>query len=178
MGSGIMFAMNALRGNKMLRRIYPSEHEIQSAIVEWSTKVFVDHPLGGKVLLRPFLIKITNEGKRSWAQGKKMKAEGLTKGVSDIFIAFPVIKSISFNILNPDEVIRDLDFSFSLSPEVQHKLAPCYHGFWLEIKSKGKKPTKEQRNFLFRMKELDYHSDWKDTVDEGIQAIKDYLGII
>lgn len=139
----------------MIRKIDPSEHQIQCAIVEWSTKVFVDHPSGGKVLLRPYLIKIPNEGKRSWAHGKKMKAEGLTRGVSDLFLAIP----------------RRKQSLISASVYIEK----C--GLWLEIKKKGKKPSPEQCEFLYAMREIGYHADWKDTVDEGIQAIKDYLGM-
>lgn len=59
----------------------PSEENEQIALVEWVayfTQV-------GK-----YLIHIPNEGKRSWCQGKKQKKLGLTAGVSDLFLAYPV----------------------------------------------------------------------------------------
>jgi hypothetical protein len=114
MVSGIMFVMNVLRGNKVIRRIESTEHQIQAAMVEWSTKVFVDHPLRGKCLLRPYLIKITNEGKRSWTQGKKMKAEGLTKGVSDLLIAFPCrgFHGLWYEVKAPGKIPSDEQLEF------------------------------------------------------------------
>ena len=139
----------------MLRTVDPTEHQIQCAIVEWSNNVFFDHPLGGKCLLRPHVIKITNEGKRSWAQGKKMKSEGLTKGVSDLLVAVPTYKQSM------------------VSPSMNMEKA----GFWLELKAPGKKPTESQIEFICAMRGVGYHADWKDSVDGGIQALKDYLGM-
>lgn len=136
-----------------MRSIEPTEHQIQCAIVEWANNTFVDHPAGRKVCLGSYLIKIPNEGKRSLAYGKKMKKEGLKKGASDLFLAIPLLRSRYF-----------LDFYFK-----------C--GLWLEIKKKGKKPTNEQLEFLENMRSIGYESQFKDSVDEGIQAIKDYLGI-
>lgn len=128
----------------MLRKIDPTESQIQISIVAFANNMHVDHPLGGKVRLGSYLLKVTNEGKRGWCQGKKMKAEGLKKGVSDLFLAFP------------------------------HK---GKSGLWLELKSKGKNPTKEQLEFLWAMRDVGYDAEIKDSVDEGIQAIKDYVGI-
>jgi hypothetical protein len=144
--------------SKNMRRIEPTEHQIQSAIVSWASNVFVDHPNGRKVLLRPYLIKITNEGKRSLSQGKKMKDEGLTKGASDLFLAFPVYRSVNAGC------------------------SCCYdneefYGLWYEVKAPGKKPTKIQFEFLSVMKDLGYCTGWGDSVDKAIKDFKDYLGM-
>lgn len=61
--------------------INPSESEIQSSFCDYVAKVRSD--------LRDCLIKIDNEGKTSWALGKRKKAEGKQKGAADLFISCP-----------------------------------------------------------------------------------------
>lgn len=56
----------------------PTGSEIQKAMVEYADVKYPE--------LCKLLVKITNEGKRSFAQGKKMKAEGLRKGFPDFFV--------------------------------------------------------------------------------------------
>lgn len=129
----------------MLRRIKPTESQIQCAIMEWANNTFVDHPLSGKTCIGSYLIKIPNEGKRSFHQGKKMKKEGLKKGVSDLFLSFPSKQG--------------------------------FNGFWIELKRKGKQPTQDQLDFLVRMIKVGYRADCLYSVEEGIHAIKDYLGM-
>lgn len=138
-----------------IRCIYPSEHDIQSAIVEWASLTKIPNT---NYFIKDFLIKIPNEGKRSWTYSKKMKKEGLKKGVSDLFLAYPVCHSLPSEYLDKEK-------------------KNIYCGFWLEIKKKGENPTIEQSEFLYLMKKIGYFSDWRDTVDEGIKAIKEYLGI-
>lgn len=58
--------------------LYPSESKIQRAIVQWAR-------LQGLPL-----ISIPNHGKRSLWAGRNEVAMGLTKGVSDLFLARPV----------------------------------------------------------------------------------------
>lgn len=122
--------------------------------MEWAYKTCVDHPGGGQVLLGPFLVKITNEGKRSWNLGKKMKKEGLLKGASDLFLAFPIL-------INNEYGDTEKDLS----------------GFWYEVKAPRKKPTKDQLSFLVAMQDIGYGVGWGDSVDKGIKAFKDYLGM-
>lgn len=134
---------------KNLRSIEASEHQIQAAIVERVNLIFLDHIFGSpeikrKVCLGDYLIKIPNEGKRSWLQGKKMKKEGMKAGASDLFLSFPTIR---------------------------------HHGFWLEIKKKGKEPTDEQLEFLAAMRAVGYRADWTDDVDEGVIMLKNYVGM-
>jgi len=80
-----------------MRIVNPTEHQIQCAIVEWANIVDSPYVHSTKDLIHKkigdFLIKNANEGKRSWAQGKKMKKEGLKKGVSDLFLAIPASNS-------------------------------------------------------------------------------------
>jgi len=70
---------------KNIRRLEPTESQIQCAIVEWANhiKIFDNFKISN------FLLKNCNEGRRSWIDGKIKKKEGLKKGVSDLFLAFP-----------------------------------------------------------------------------------------
>lgn len=61
--------------------IEPSESQIQSSFCDYIAKVRPD--------LRDCLIKIDNEGKTSWALGKRKKAEGKLKGAADLFVSYP-----------------------------------------------------------------------------------------
>src|ERR1700692_402445 len=141
----------------MKRSIYPSESAIQYAIVEWSHTVKVS-----SYRLSDFLIKISNEGKRGWFTGKKMKKEGLKKGVSDLFLALPIKVKTTFHIDNSEDIIC----------ESIHK-----PGLWMEIKSKKGKPSVYQMEWLALMEIQGYSAGLIFSVDEGILAIKNYLGM-
>ena len=134
---------------KNLRRINPTEHQIQVAIVEWA--YLHEIPFNG-LKLRDLLIKIPNEGKRSQFIGNKMKKEGLRKGVSDLFLAFPTL--VKYN-------------------KKLHKFC----GLWIEVKSLHGVISKEQKLWAEIMMLVGYRVVLVRTVDEGIQAIKDYLGM-
>lgn len=50
-----------------------------------------------------------------------------------------------------------------------------YRGFFIELKAPGKKPTKNQLQFLQRARNNGYKADWFDDVEETKRAIKDFL---
>jgi hypothetical protein len=133
----------------MIRRINPTESQIQISVIEQCSRIKIP---GTKYFIKDFLFKISNEGKRSWAQGKKMKAEGLTAGVSDLILAYPI-----FWVNNYDTYDKG--------------------GLWIELKEKGKKPTPLQTRFLKLMREVGYEADWRDSVDGAMAFIKYYLGM-
>lgn len=135
--------------HKNLRRINPTEHEIQAAIVEWA--YLYEIPFNG-LKLRDLLIKIPNEGKRSQFIGNKMKKEGLRRGVSDLFLAFPSL------------VNKNGDF---------HK----FSGLWIEVKSLHGVVSKEQKLWAEIMMLVGYRVVLVRTIESGIQAIKEYLGM-
>lgn len=57
------------------------EHDMQKSIFKYIEKVLPD--------LRPFIFAIPNGGKRNVIVAKKLKAEGVTSGVWDIFVSIP-----------------------------------------------------------------------------------------
>lgn len=143
----------------MIRSINPSEHQIQAAIVEWANTIKIctfRKFIEGKETIGSYLIKNANEGKRSFSQGKKMKKEGLKKGVSDLFLAIPK------EIENLCEMCEDYIL---------------YCGLWIEVKSKKGRLSKEQISWLELMKVSRYQACVVYSVGEGLKAIKDYLGM-
>lgn len=63
-----------------MNKIIPLESQEAKTFVAWSKY----HPIA-----RDHLLHIVNEQKTSWATGKRIKAEGRLKGVSDYFLAYP-----------------------------------------------------------------------------------------
>lgn len=63
----------------------PLEHDEQKLFVETVAKLHPD--------LRPLLHAIPNGGGRSKAEAGRLKAEGVTKGVADVFLAKPMVRS-------------------------------------------------------------------------------------
>lgn len=50
-----------------------------------------------------------------------------------------------------------------------------FAGLWLELKAPGKKPTKEQREWIDRMNAAGYFATWCDDWQVAAQVITDYL---
>lgn len=140
----------------MIRSINPTESQIQCAIVEWANhaSIRLPSPFLSSYRVGSFLFAIPNGGKRSITEGIRLKKEGVKKGVSDLFLAIP------------------MDVVESHHPIIYYK---C--GLWIEVKTKSGKISKEQQNWLIKMFELGYETVFVRSVDEGIQAIKDYLGM-
>lgn len=56
------------------------------------------------------------------------------------------------------------------------KPVPPYHGFWIELKSKKGRPTREQLNFLELMESVGYYVGIYYSWQEAPKAINLYLG--
>jgi len=57
------------------------EHKIQKGFIEWFQYQYPQYA--------PFLFAIPNGGKRSKVEAKKFKAEGVRKGIPDLFLSVP-----------------------------------------------------------------------------------------
>lgn len=142
--------------NKNLRRINPTEHQIQAAIVEWANLTYIERygqkNNGGLFVVKrkvgDFLLAIPNGGYRNKREAAKLKKEGVKKGISDLFFAYPQFGRGFF----------------------------C-HGLWIEIKKKGGRLSDNQVRWFALMNLQGYETKLIDTVEKGIQAIKDYLGM-
>jgi UDP-2,3-diacylglucosamine pyrophosphatase LpxH len=102
------------------------------------------------------LIKIDNENRCSWAEGKRKKKEGKRKGASDYFLAHPVRKTYKDN----------QDGSL-------HEYVVC--GMWHELKTEKGKETLEQRMFGDRMIKSGYEYKCSHSIDEAIANLELYL---
>lgn len=49
-----------------------------------------------------------------------------------------------------------------------------YHGLWLEIKTKGNKPTQHQSRWLEDMRSLGYAAEWCDTLQSAFMVLETY----
>ena len=137
--------------SKNLRRIEPTEHQIQCAIVEWANKAHTRNCLS---IIGEFLIAYPNGGSRKKIklkcgkfvslEGKRLKKEGVKAGVSDLFLALP---------------------------------SKGFGGLWLEVKTSKGKVSKAQQSWRDLMRSTGYCAGVVRSVDEGIQVIKYYLGI-
>ncbi len=51
-----------------------------------------------------------------------------------------------------------------------------YHGYWIEMKKLGKKPTPLQVEFGEQMREEGYKAEWFDDWEEAKKSVEKYLG--
>lgn len=131
-------------------KIEPTEHQIQCAIVEWAANTNLPF---GKRKIGDFLLAIPNGGNRSITEALRLKKEGVKKGVSDLFLSFPLWR---------DGYMVDF-------------YEAC--GLWIEVKSKKGKLSKSQEDWIVLMIAHGYEARVVYSVDQGIQVIKDYLGM-
>jgi hypothetical protein len=96
-----------------------------------------------------WLFAIPNGGKRK--NGWWEKAEGLKKGVHDIFLPVPVY--------------------------IPADTETIHHGLFIEMKFNKNKLTKEQKEFKAAMDAEGYKTVTCYSFEEAKQAIIDYLGI-
>lgn len=105
----------------------------------------------GSYVVNDFLIAIPNGGNRSITEAVRLKKEGVKKGVSDLLLTIP---------------------------QDPLKFSDPKHGLWMECKSKNGKLSDDQRWWLATMDaEWNYGTSVFRSVDEGINAIKNYLGM-
>lgn len=50
-----------------------------------------------------------------------------------------------------------------------------YHGLVIEVKAKGKVPTREQKQWLYDLQLCGWQSTWVDNLDDGITCINEYF---
>ncbi len=109
--AGVMGMERAYRATKPRRS---PEHDEQAALIQWAR---LNSHLEPRL---KWLFAIPNGAHLSKAQAGKLKAEGLTSGVFDLFL--PVVGG-------------------------RGSIAEDAPGLWIEMKSKNGRPSKEQREF-------------------------------
>jgi hypothetical protein len=139
-----------------MRSVEPSEHKIQCAIIEWANLQKL-RELGfgnfGNRTVLDYLFAIPNGGNRSITEALRLKREGVKSGVSDLFFAFPIFRCND-------------EFPFISKG-----------GLWIEVKSNTGKISPSQKAWALQMECVGYKSVFVRSVEEGVQEIKDYLGV-
>lgn len=88
-----------------------------------------------------------NERKCSYQEGRTLKKMGVTKGISDIFLAVPTFESN-----------RTL-----------------FHGLWLELKTEKGRATHEQMEFIHNKNQRGYYAVVTWGLEAAKEIIKVYL---
>lgn len=124
-----------------------SESKEQQAVVRWFR-----HQYSDKIIFAiPNGSWVAGEGKWKFALINKYKAEGMTPGVSDLFIAVP---------------------TFDGDGNIRH----C--GLFLEMKAEGKTLTslsKQQKQFIENMRLAGYSAGVAAGFEQAKQIIENYL---
>ena len=116
-----------------------SEHQEQSALINWARMTEGTWPE------LELLHAIPLGGARHPATGKKLKAEGVKKGVPDLCL-----------------------------PVARHG----YHGLYIEMKVKGRYPSKEQKWWIAKLNEQGYQAVVCKGFNQAVDAITEYLGAV
>lgn len=114
------------------------EHQEQARLLQW----IAYYPL-----IAPYLIAIPNGGYRSITEAKRLKAEGVRAGVSDLFLALP-----------------NDDYS-GLWIELKAKQANGYYA----------RPTQQQLNWLTLMKQAGYDGLVAQGMEQAKNKIIEYI---
>jgi hypothetical protein len=123
-----------------------TEEQIQMAFVDW---VRVKHPEIAK-----HIVRIANDGKRSYYEGKKQQKLGMCKGASDLFIAWPQRQKMANGTYGS-------------------WVDKC--GLWLEVKCKKGQVSEDQKEFQQRMINVRYEAKTVWSVEEAIKAFEAYI---
>ena len=134
----------------------PTEHEEQKTVIRWRDTVAV---LRWPHLLLPDgrfpLLAIPNGGDRNAIVGRKLKAEGVMRGVPDLFL--PVMAT---PMVEDSKMFRKV-----------------LHGLWIEMKRRrGGRVSPDQAAWHEYLERAGYRVVVARGADEAIAATEEYLG--
>lgn len=141
------------------RRIIPTEHDDQAAVIEWFDHYGPAHGINPKLLMAS-----PNAAKRSYGLAARMKAEGMRAGQPDLFLAHPKLSK------------------FKVEPTGWYPT--LFHGLFIELKRKGWTPPKSGKALEHWERQLEYAQLLRKAgynalvcigADEAMQAIKGYV---
>ena len=134
----------AMQGGSGKKKGSP-EHDEQVKVFEWAEIASLKFPA------LKMLLAIPNGAFYGghWSVANKMKAEGVKKGVPDIFL--PVVMQRS-------ELAYEVD-----------------SGLWIEMKAGKNKPSEQQKWWLEQLEKQGYVTRVCYSAEEAIEAIEDYL---
>jgi hypothetical protein len=133
----------AMQGSGSKKKGSP-EHDEQVKVFEWAEITSLKFPA------LKMLLAIPNGAFYGghWSVANRMKAEGVKKGVPDIFL--PVVR-------------------ISIKPK------GISGGLWIEMKAGKNKPSQEQKWWLEQLEKQGYVTRVCYSAEEAIEAIEDYL---
>lgn len=131
-----------MRKSQPLKENLLSEHNIQKGFFNW---------LSYFPAIRRVSFAIPNGGSRNLITGKRLKAEGVTSGVPDCFIAIPVAHMGNTKMIS-------------------------YCGLFIEFKKSPNVLSFNQRVFIKNLTANGYKCEVCYSIEEGQDAVKRYLG--
>lgn len=127
------------------------EHDAQVQVFQWAELMSNKYPELKLLMAIPNgAFYGTGNNRGMWAIAKKMKAEGVRKGVPDIFLPIPVM---------------DVANSYMKA------------GLWIEMKAGKNKPKEEQKWWLEQLDEYGYRVEVCYGFQEAVDVISSYLRI-
>ena len=147
----------------MRRSTYlPTEHEEQAAVMDFWRTYAPTRRLDPRLLFSiPNAQVLMGAASNPNGVIKYLLAEGLSKGVPDLFLAVP-------------KMFRR-GASVSTSSVLWGVSEPLFAGMFIEVKRKGGKPSKEQLEMIDLLRRQGYNCCICYGADECIRAIKGYL---
>lgn len=135
----------------------PSEHESQVAF-------FRRVRLDPRTKELP-IFAIANGGHRHIVTATRLKAEGVTAGVPDIFVAVPQVSRYRVTLSSGGVP----------GPSSEHADVLA-HGIFIEMKRKGNKPTSEQLHWMTLLNKRGYQTAVCYGADAAWNTLMNYLG--
>jgi hypothetical protein len=138
----------ALQGKKGAKKGHP-EHDEQVALFYWAELN------KSKIPALELLMAIPNGAYYGghWSTAKKMKDEGVKKGVPDVFLPVPM--------------------TYVSEGQVTDMKA----GLWIEMKAGKNKPSDEQKWWIENLQEMGYRVEVCYSSQEAIDIINEYLDL-
>ena len=130
------------------------EHKESVALIGWRNLQL------GKYPELATLIHIPNGGKRNIRVAQKLKAEGTRAGVSDYLL--PVAREVVVPWTNENSGVSGWSY-------------PLRNGLWIELKAGKNKPTDEQYEWLYLMRDQGYAAEWCVGWFEASELIMAYI---
>ena len=143
----------ALQGKSGKKKATP-EHDEQVALFYWAELN------SNKIPSLKLLMAIPNGasyggGGGRWNIAKRMKDEGVKKGVPDVFLPVPMM----------------------YMDENTNEIGKVSAGLWIEMKAGKNKPSDEQNWWIEQLEEMGYRVEVCYSSQEAIDVINDYLDL-
>lgn len=127
------------------------EHDEQVRLFEWASLMSNNHPELELLFAIPNGASYGGGGGR-WNIAKRMKEEGVKKGVPDVFLAVPMIRQ------DPLGNITEMNA-----------------GLWIEMKAGKNRPSEDQKWWIEKLETYGYRVQVCYSAEEAIEAITEYL---